>query len=154
MPRISLLRAAVIALALVAGFAAQRALAEDEEPQGWTGEVAASFAAQTGTIDTLNGELDAKTERMWEKDLAGARVTAAFGQTRDRNDNPSDDRTTQNSQALFLNHRRTINSRYLWRSGLELSRDPTVDREVRVALASGPGYLFWQGDNKEKQFFA
>ena len=150
-------RASILAAAIWVvfglGFAGGASAEDEDEPRGWTGEVAASFAAQTGSVDTLAADLDAKTERKWENDLLGGRLTGSYGRTRDRNDSPSEDRTTQNSQAMFLNHRHSFHSRFLWRSGLELSRDPTQDREVRFFLATGPGYLFWEGEDTEKQFF-
>ncbi len=150
----ALVRAALITLLGFSHAIAASAAAEgDETVRKWTGEVALSFAAQTGTVDTLNGDLDAKLERSWERDVASARVTGAFGQTRDRNDDPSGNQTTQNSQGLFLNHTRTISHAYLWRSALELSRDPTVDREVRFVVATGPGYLLWEGEKADKQRF-
>lgn len=123
------------------------------EDEGWTGEVAASFNAQTGTVDTLAAEVDAKTERNWEKDVVTVRLNGAFGQSRDRNDNPSDDVTTQNSQALIGDYRHLFTDRFIWRANTELSRDPTQDREARFRLATGPGYRFWEGAKRPKQFF-
>lgn len=126
--------------------------AEDDD-EGWSGEVAASFNAQTGTVDTLAAEVDAKAERNWEKDVFTGRLNGAFGQSRDRNDNPSDDVTTQNSQGLFGDYRHLFTERFLWRANSEVSRDPTQDREVRFRLSTGPGYRFWEGGRPKKQFF-
>ncbi len=145
------MRAAVTGLCLLVLFAGV-GWAEGED-EGWSGEVAASFTAQTGTVDTLAGELDAKTERNWEKDVAAVRLNGVFGQSRDRNDNPSDDVTTQNSQSLFGDYRHLFTERFLWRANTELSRDPTQDREVRFRMSTGPGYRFWEGGRPKKQFF-
>lgn len=125
----------------------------EDKKTGWTGEVAASFAAQTGTVDTIAGSGDATIERNWERDMVTGRLTGSYGRTRDSTDNPSNDQTTQNSQALFGEYRRRINDRFLWRTNTELSRDPTQDREVRFSLATGPGYRFWEGPDQPRQFF-
>ena len=125
----------------------------EEDAEGWTGELATSFNAQTGTVDTLAGEIDAKTERDWEKDVVTLRLNAAYGQSRDRGDDPSEDVTTQNSQGIFADYRHLFSDRFLWQANTETSRDPTQDREVRFRLATGPGYRFWEGGKPKKQFF-
>jgi putative salt-induced outer membrane protein YdiY len=142
----------VTMVALMAGLVLAAGMASGEEEkkkEGWSGEISASGSAQTGTVDTLSGTLDATTERNWTADLLTFRLFGTFGQTRDRQDNPSDDRTIQNSQALFTTWRRTLSDRFFWSTRSELSRDTTQDREVRVMLTSGPGYRFWRNDIDE-----
>jgi putative salt-induced outer membrane protein YdiY len=128
------------------------AWAEDgkKKKEGWSGEISASGTAQTGTVDTIAGTIDGKAEREWTADFWTVRLVGTYGRTRDRQDNPSKDQTTQNSQALFTTWKHTIHDRFFWSSPAELSRDTTQDREVRFALSTGPGYRFWRIDDDEE----
>ena len=128
------------ALAASLVLAAAQGAAADEE--GWSGEIAASLTAQTGTTDTVSGSVDAKGERTWEKDVASVRFSALYGTTRRRGE-ATNDEVTQNAQALLGDWKRTIHERFFWDSKSELSRDNIQDREVRAAVNTGPGYRFW-----------
>jgi putative salt-induced outer membrane protein YdiY len=122
------------------------------EEDGWTGGVGASLTAQTGTTDSFVGSIDASGERSWAKDEVGLRFNATFGQTRKIGDDGGD-KVTQNSQALLGNWKRTIHDRFFWGSNSELSRDSVQNREVRVALSTGPGFRLWTGEAESKQYF-
>lgn len=140
--------AAAVALILVAASAATAG------GDGWTGEVSASITAQTGTTDSFAGSIDAKTERAWEKDTAAVRFSGVYGTTKMRNNSSqTGSEVTQNSQALLGDWKRTIHERFFWDTSSELSRDNIQDREVRAALSTGPGYRFWEGEDKGKMHF-
>lgn len=131
--------------------AAGTAAAEDEET-GWSGELAASLTAQTGTTDSVAGSADAKAQRNWERDEVSARFSALYGITRTRSEN-TNDQTTQNSQAIYTGWQHTLHERFFWSSTGELSRDTIQDRAVRFAVDTGPGYRFWEGERKKKEHF-
>ena len=153
---LSAIRGGFVALAASVGFASGMAYAE-EEPEGWTGEVSASVTAQSGSVDTFAGAVDAAAERKWTNDLVGIRFTGVYGTSRDSRNSPpnedSNDETVQDSQALFGDWKHTIHERFFWDSGAELSRDSTQDRDVRAAVDTGPGYRAWQGENPDKSHF-
>lgn len=129
--------------------AANAAFAEDET--GWSGEVAASLSAQTGTTDTVLATVDANTTRAWEKDTAALRFSGSYGTTRKRPD--GEDEATQNAQALYGDWKRIIHDRFFWNGGSELSRDQIQDRDVRFAINTGPGYRFWEGESAQAEHF-
>lgn len=138
---------------LVAGAAS----AEEDKKEGWDGKVVASVTAQSGTVDTFAGAIDGSAERQWERDLASLRFTGVFGTTRDRNASGNDTQSNslvQNAQALFGDWKRTYTDRFFWNTGAELSRDTTLDRDVRVAVDTGPGYRVWrdEADAAKKHF--
>lgn len=140
----------LVAIVLLAiGMAGSAASAEESE---WTGEVAASLTAQTGTTDSIAGSVDAKAVRSDDVDVYTARLSALYGTTRSRNQ-ASNDETTQNSQGLFGGWKRIIHERFFWDTTGELSRDTVQDRAVRVAFDTGPGYRFWQGEDVKKKHF-
>ncbi|MBW2496506.1 MAG: DUF481 domain-containing protein, partial [Deltaproteobacteria bacterium] len=126
---------------------------EEEEDEGWTGEVSASGAVQTGTVDTISGTLDSKLERDWERDYLGFRLTGSYGRNRDRQDSPSENTTTENAQAFVTRWKHMYRPRFFQNSRQELSRDTTQNREVRVWLTTGPGYRVWQGEKPKKEHF-
>jgi|GEM_PF-1665294 len=140
-------------LLIVVGFllSANISSAEDEG-DAWTGELALSITAQSGTVDTFAGSVDAGVERIWdESDKVTARFNGVYGKSRDGSDNPSSTNTIQDSQGLFAGWRHRIHERFFWVSGSELSRDSTQDRRIRVAIDTGPGYRFWQGEKPPKR---
>lgn len=144
---------AAVVLAIVIGAAGGVAAQEKKGTKDWDGDITGSFAAQTGSVNTLNASLDAKTERNWEKDRLQIRLQGSYGRVRDRGDTPSEDSTAENAQSLSFNHRRSLGVRTFWVSINETSRDTTQDREVRFWLATGPGYRFWEGEEVKKQYF-
>jgi hypothetical protein len=125
----------------------------EETEKSWTADLALSIAAQSGTTDTFAGSLDAKVEREWEKDRLSARFTGVYGTTRKRGDGRTSNETIQNAQSLFFRWKRQLDKRMFWDSGTEASRDTTQDLELRAALASGPGYRFWSGEDGAKRHF-
>lgn len=136
---------------LALGVALSAGVVEAKE-EGWDGKVIASITAQTGSVDTFAGTIDALGERKWEVDLATLRFVGVYGTSRDReNDggNPSNDDVVQDTQALTARWKRSITDRFFWLTGSELSRDSTIDREVRATLRSGPGYRVWMGDDAD-----
>ncbi len=141
---------AMLGLVLITGVSS----AEDEKKQErWSGELALAINAQSGSTDTFAGSLDATTERTWnEKDLLRFRFNGVYGTTRSRG-NSQGTQTIQNSQALFGNWKHRIHNRFFWATGTEASRDNTQDLEVRLALATGPGYRLWQGEDGPKEYF-
>ncbi len=138
----------VLGFALAWFVVAGLATAEDEPP-GWSGDLAVSVTAQSGTTDTFAGSLDAKAERDWEKDAVGVRFNAVYGTSRKRN-NSTNTETIQNAQGLFGDWKHTIHERFFWNTGAEVSRDNTQDREIRAALSTGPGYRVWEGKSATK----
>jgi putative salt-induced outer membrane protein YdiY len=147
--RTLVLLAAVVALWSGASWAEEA----EEEDEGWTGELSASGAVQTGTVDTISGTLDSKLERDWEKDYLGFRLTGSYGRNRDRQDSPSENTTTENAQAFVTQWKHIYRPRFFQNSRQELSRDTTQNREVRVWLTTGPGYRLWQGEKPKKEHF-
>lgn len=130
---------------------------EDEIEKGWTGSLALSFAAQTGTVDSFSGSAEAGAERTWEKDHVGIRLTGVYGTSRDRKNEPanrpSSDDTTADSQTLKGDWKHTIHERWFWNSDSSVSRDSTQDLKVRARVATGPGYRFWEGGDAPKEHF-
>lgn len=136
--------------ALAIGLSAGVTQAQEEE-EGWKGKLTAAVTAQSGSVDTFAGSVDGVAERKWEKDLAALRFTGVFGTTRDRNASGNDSQSNslvQNAQALFGDWKHTFDDRFFWDTGTELSRDTTLDRDVRVAASTGPGYRFWRVDEE------
>jgi putative salt-induced outer membrane protein YdiY len=127
--------------------------AKEEKKEGWTGELALSVNAQSGSTDTIAGSLDATAERTWnDRDLLRFRFNGVYGTTRSRG-NDGGTETIQNSQGLFGTWKRRLHDRFFWATGTELSRDNTQDLEVRAAVATGPGYRLWQGEDGPKEHF-
>jgi putative salt-induced outer membrane protein YdiY len=114
--------------------------------EGWIGGISASVTAQTGTIDSFAGAIDAVAEQTFDQDWLKGRFNGVYGITRQRNQSTNDQKV-QDAQGLFGDWKRTIHERLFWQTGSELSRDSIQDRMVRAALATGPGYRFWQGEN-------
>ncbi len=138
------MKAFAVGLLLVAG----PSLAEeagDEAAEDWKGDLAVSVTAQSGTIDTFSGAIDAKIGRVVGPDDLSARFSGVYGTSRKRN-NSTNTETIQNSQALLGDWKHTIHERFFWDTNSEVSRDNTQDRELRAALATGPGYRFWKGE--------
>jgi len=130
---------------------------ETDDSAGWKGDLALAITAQSGSVDTFAGTLEAGIERDWTDDHVDVRFVGVYGTTRDRKndpaDRPSNDRTVQDSQGLFGSWKHIIHNRFFWNSHSELSRDSTQDREVRFRLATGPGYRFWQGEDPASTHF-
>lgn len=143
----------IVGCVICISFLTTASFAEEEAKEpGWTGDLALAFTAQSGTTDTFAGTLDAKTERVYERDQLKARFNGVYGKTRARKpENKAE--TIQNSQGLFGDWKRTIQDRFFWQSGTETSRDSTQDRELRVAIGTGPGYRLWRGEDREKRHF-
>ncbi len=140
-------------LGLAAGLllSTNASFAEGEE-DGWTGELALSVTAQSGSVDTFAGSLDASAARIWgENDKLTARFNGVYGKSRDGSDNPSSSSTIQDSQGLFGGWKHRIYERFFWESGSELSRDSTQDRRIRFSIDTGPGYRLWQGEKPPKR---
>ncbi|MEM9176958.1 MAG: DUF481 domain-containing protein, partial [Myxococcota bacterium] len=137
---------AAIAVCIAAG------QAEAENEGEWEGSLSASLTAQTGTNDTINGQVDAEGNRNTSTDEIGLRFNANYGQTRGTQD-AEKDRITQNSQALFADWKRIITEDFFWDSRSELSRDSVQNRQVRTALSTGPGLRLWKGDDVAKRHF-
>jgi len=137
-------RIAMSAMALV--MVAGPAIAAEE---GWSGDVSASLSAQTGTTSTLSANVDAKTARTWENDVASLRLTGTYGTSETR----GNEETTQDTQALFGDWKHTVSERFFWDTGSELSRDSRQDRKIRVRIDSGPGFRAWQGEDAAKSHF-
>lgn len=120
--------------------------------EGWLGGVSASVTAQTGTVDTFAGALDAVAEQTFGKDWVRGRFSGVYGTSRQRNQSKND-KLMQDAQGLFGDWKRTIHDRFFWQSGTELSRNSIQDREVRAALQTGPGYRFWEGAARDLEHF-
>jgi len=133
------------------------ASAEETPEEGWKGDVALSVTAQSGSVDTFAGAVSVGVERAWESDEVSARFTGVYGTSRDRNNdpsnNPSQDKTVQDSQGLYGDWKHTLHNRFFWRSDAELSRDSTQDREARARIATGPGYRIWQAEKPAARHF-
>lgn len=144
----------VVSLLIGFVFTASASLAADEDEGGdWSGELALGITAQSGTTDTFSGSIDIKGVRSWdEKDLVSLRFSGVYGTTRSRGDGRTSTETIQNSQSINGDWKRTLRGRFLWKSGSELSRDNTQDRELRVALNTGPGYRIWKGADLATQW--
>lgn len=148
----------VLALFMVV-FVAFAAAADDgdEKQDGWTGDAALSVSAQSGTVDTFAGTVEAGAQRAWSKDAVEVRFTGAYGTSRDRKNDPENEdtkeKTVQDSQRLKGDWKHTIHDRWFWDSGTVAARDSTQDLEVRFRLTTGPGYRFWEGEDKEKKHF-
>jgi hypothetical protein len=143
------------ALLAIAGLSSSAAFGSSEEEQqaGWTGQLALSVNAQTGTTDTFAGSVDASTQRSWERDNVSARFNGVYGTTRKRNDDKNT-QTTQNSQGIFGDWKHTIHERFFWITGSSVARDSTQDLDVRATLATGPGYRVWEAEAEpDKQHF-
>lgn len=121
--------------------------------EGWAGDVGVALTAQSGTVDTFAGSIDAKGSRTWAQDVAQLRFTGVYGTSRNKNDGTSERQVIQNSQALFGDLKHTFTDRYFWNTGSELSRDSTTDRDVRFAISTGPGYRAWMGGEADKEHF-
>jgi putative salt-induced outer membrane protein YdiY len=145
-------RAAWVMSSVLLGLSPALVQAEEAKDSGWTGGVGASLSAQTGTTDSFVGSIDANGDRVWGRDEVGLRLNATFGQTRSIGDDGGD-KVTQNSQSLLGEWKRTVHRRFFWGSNSELSRDTVQNREVRVALSSGPGFRLWTGTDEAKQHF-
>lgn len=120
--------------------------------EGWAGGISASVTAQTGTIDSFAGSIDATAEQTFEKDWLKGRFNGVYGITRQRN-SEKNDQLVQDAQGLFGDWKRTIHERFFWQTGSEISRNSIQDRMARVALATGPGYRFWQGADPTLEHF-
>jgi putative salt-induced outer membrane protein YdiY len=144
-------------LVLALGLAVATTSAAHEEPEpvneGWAGEVSASITAQTGQVDTFAGSIDAVGERTFDKDWLRGRFNGVYGTSRDRGENPSQDTVLQDAQGLFGDWKRTVQNRFFWQSGSEISRNSVLDRLVRVIASTGPGYRFWEGENAPAEHF-
>ena len=140
--------AAVFAFAC--GLGTSQAVAEDEIKTGWSGEVSASFAAQTGTVDTVAVTGDASTTRTWEKDEVTLRFTGSYGTSSETGGTKD---TIQDNQALRGAWRRTLIDRLFLDSRTLVSRDSSQDRRLRFMLNSGPGYRVWRGEDEAKSHF-
>ncbi len=140
--------AAVFAFAC--GLGTSQAVAEDEIKTGWSGEVSASFAAQTGTVDTVAVTGDASTTRTWEKDEVTFRFTGTYGTSKETGGSKD---TIQDNQALRVSWRRTLIDRLFMESRTLLSRDSSQDRRIRFMVNSGPGYRVWRGEDEAKSHF-
>jgi hypothetical protein len=141
--------AVVIGLLLMAGVTFAQDT-EKEKEAVWSGEVILSIAAQSGTIDTFAGSVDAKAERNWnEIDLVAARFTGVYGTSRERNDGSrTSTETIQNAQELSARWKHTIHKRFFWLTPTSASRDSVQELEVRYAISSGPGYRLWMPEDK------
>ncbi len=125
--------------------------AEEEDSQGWSGEVNLNASNLTGTNDTFAGSVIAKLAREWEKDKLSATAQGYYGFTRDRRDDPSDENTTQNAQNLEIGWNHTLSGRFFWDTLTWAGRDAIQDINFQYRLASGPGYRFWEGAEKDKE---
>ncbi len=144
-----LIAALVIGLVLLAGVSSG-----EDGAELWSGELAVAITAQSGTTDTFSGSIDAKAERAWgEIDLVSLRFTGVYGTSRKGSSNPSKTDTIQNSQSLFGRWKRTIDGRFFWATGSELTRDGTQDLKLRAALSTGPAYRLWKGEDPAKHHF-
>ena len=145
-----------LGLVLVCAFATPSAAHDEPEPvnEGWAGEISASVTAQTGTVDTFAGALDAVAEQTFDKDWLKGRLNAVFGTSRVRTrTNDDEDVRIQDATALYGDWKRTIHERFFWQTGSEVSRDSVVDRMARAAVSTGPGYRFWQGEDAKLNYF-
>lgn len=113
---------------------------------GWIGGISASVTAQTGSINSFAGAIDASAEQTFGQDWLKGRFNGVYGITRQRNQNQND-QLVQDAQGLFGDWKRTLHERFFWQTGAEVSRDSIQDRMARAALATGPGYRVWQGDD-------
>lgn len=149
------LRTAAVALVLAWSAATPSAAHDVPEPvnEGWKGGIAASLTAQTGTIDTIAGSIDAVAEQTFDQDWIRGRFTGVYGTSRDRSDVKAKDKLMQDAEGLFGDWKRTIHERFFWQSSTELSRNSVQDRDVRAALLTGPGYRFWEGAKALKEHF-
>jgi putative salt-induced outer membrane protein YdiY len=120
--------------------------------EGWKGGVSASLTAQTGTVDTIAGSIDAVAEQTFDKDWIRGRFNGVYGTSRQRNQDKND-KLMQDAQGLFGDWKRTIHERFFWQSGTELSRNSIQDRNVRAAIMTGPGYRFWEGEKAANEHF-
>lgn len=141
---------------LIASAMAAPSVAHDEPAapvnEGWVGGISASVTAQTGTVDTFAGAIDAVGEQTFEKNWVRGRFSGVYGTSRQRNQDKNDE-VMQDAQGLFGDWKYTIHDRFFWQSGSELSRNSIQDREVRAALVTGPGYRFWQGEPADREHF-
>lgn len=128
--------------------AANAAIAADDE--GWGGDVGISFTQQSGTTNTVAGTLDVKVGRDWEHDEVDLRGLANYGASERRNDGRQ---ITQNSQGFFGDWKHTFSDRFFAAQAMEVSRDATQDRDLRVALSTGPGFRAWLGEDAAKEHF-
>lgn len=146
-----------LGLALALGMAGATTSAAHEEPapvnDGWIGGVSASITAQTGTVNTFAGTIDAVAEQTFEEDWLRGRFNGVYGTSRDRRGEDSKDDVIQDAQGLFGDWKRTIHERFFWQSGTELSRDSVQDREARTSINTGPGYRFWEGADAPREHF-
>jgi putative salt-induced outer membrane protein YdiY len=142
------MRVAVFAFAF--GFGTLQAVAEDETETGWSGEGSASFAAQTGTVDTVAATGDAEVVRTWKNDRVSIRFTGSYGTSSETGGTKD---TIQDNQALRGAWRRRLMGRLFLDSRTLVSRDSAQDRRLRFMLNTGPGYRVWRGEDEAKSHF-
>jgi len=127
--------------------------ADEEKKEGWTGEIALSVNAQSGSTDTFAGSIDVGTERTFdERDRYRARFNGVYGTTRSR-DSDDNTQTIANSQTLSGDWKRSISERFSWLTAPSVARDNTQDLEVRAMFTTGPTYRVWHGENADKSHF-
>ncbi|MEE8166369.1 MAG: DUF481 domain-containing protein [Myxococcota bacterium] len=139
--------------ALCVVLAATLTSAEEDKGDDWAGEVSASIAAQSGSVDTFAATIDASGERTWTKDFLSLRFTGVYGISRDRDDTPGKNETDQDSQRLSSRWKHTVRNRFFWGTEAELTRDSTKDLDVRASVATGPGYRVWRGEDADSRHF-
>lgn len=126
----------------------------EDTADGWSGELALSIAAQSGTIDTFSASVDASAARNWnDTDLVTVRFTGVYGTSRKKRDGSRNTETIQNAQSLVSNWKHRIYDRFFWTTGSGLTRDNIQDLEVRVSLNAGLGYRIWMGEEPAKSHF-
>lgn len=123
----------------------------EKDSQGWSGEVNLNAASLTGTNDTFAGSVVAELAREWERDKLSAKAQGYYGFTRDRRDDPSSEDTTQNAQNIEIGWNRTLSKRFFWETVTWAGRDAVQDINFQYRFASGPGYRFWEGAQKDKE---
>lgn len=134
----------VVGLVLAVASAAPSVAHDEAAPvnDGWIGGVTASVTAQTGTIDSFAGSIDAVAEQAFDQDWLKGRFNGVYGITRQRNQS-TNDQLVQDAQGLFGDWKRTLSDRFFWQTSSEISRDSIQDRMVRTAVATGPGLRAW-----------
>jgi len=147
MHRIFSIGAAVAAWAFVVSVSP--VVAQDENT-GWSGDVSASFSAQTGTTDTVSVTGDAEAVRTWENDKVTARFTGTYGTS---NETGGSKDTIQDTQAVRGSWKHRLYDRLFMESRSLLSRDSSQDRKIRFAANAGPGYRIWRGEDEATSHF-
>jgi putative salt-induced outer membrane protein YdiY len=143
-------RGLMLGLILAGALVASISAAADGDAE-WTGDIALSVSAQSGTTDSFSGAVDAKTDRASEKDHVTVRLKADYGTSEKTGDDGAN--TTQDSQTLTADWKYIVRERFFWGSRSEVSRDGTQDRKLRVAADTGPGYRVWQSDVDGNEHF-